>query len=114
MGFLKWPQEVQARLEARSEQQGKEVADAIIRSTQEGRGLWIFLQIPAAIVAAGFGPSILGAALHTNLPFPFFLLLAAASGIAWWNWSFAKKHPILAIILLVVGIPAALEVASKL
>ena len=115
MGFLKWPQELHARLEARSEQQGKEVADAILRSTSQGRGLWIFIQLPGAMVAAAFAPAIIAAALHVKIPDLLYFFLAIAAGVAWWKWPFAKEHPVIStFVLLPVGIPLLLEVAGKL
>ncbi|MEY4592186.1 MAG: hypothetical protein RIR18_1081 [Pseudomonadota bacterium] len=105
------PENIHRRLEQRSEEQGRALADSIVNSTRQGRGFWIFLLIPGWVMLF----SSVAATAQTLLGLNFFISLLAGLAVAvfWWKHEFTYQHPFKSWVLASFGLPILLGVTGN-
>lgn len=88
---------ISERLEARSQQQGEELANRILVSTSQGRGLWFVVLWPAWILIFAFSGTLFASVLTKfglKPPFSYFGFVGGfIFARAWYFWSFTIRHP---------------------
>lgn len=107
----KIPQEIHRRLEQRSEEKGRELADDIIASTRGGRGLWIFLLLPAWVMVFAVTASV--AQAFWGIPLLVGAIAGAVTAMIWWKLEFTRRHPFLSSTAACIGLPALIVFAGK-
>lgn len=109
--LLKIPQNIHRGLEQRSNEKGQEVANAIIASTSQGRGLWIFLLFPSWFMVFASVISI----THTFLDIPYWAggIAGLISAVSWWELKFTREHPFWSSMLPYIGLMVLIVLAGK-
>lgn len=109
--LLKIPENIHRGLEQRSNEKGQEFADAVIASTSQGRGLWIFLLLPASIMVFAVGGSV--AHLFLHIPYWAAAIAGLICAAFWWDWKFTQEHPFWSSMLAYIGLPILLVMLGK-
>lgn len=90
---------------------GQELADAVISRTSQGRGLWLFLLIPAGFMVFAVGTSV----THVFLDMPYWA--AAIAGLIcsgfWWELQFTRAHPFWSSAFAYIGLPMLMVMLGK-
>jgi hypothetical protein len=88
---------ISERLEARSQRQGEELANRILASTSQGRGLWLVILLPAWILIFAFSGVLFSSVLTKFGLKPPISYAGFVGGFlfarAWYFWSFTIRHP---------------------
>ncbi len=100
------------RMDARSEEKGRRMADSIIRGTSRGRGVWCILLWTAWFMIFVFVGSLCVAMLEQfGVPPPFHwagMLGGAIVAAIWYDAEFTREHPFLSFLLGGFGVPLIL------
>lgn len=88
---------INQRLEAHSQRQGEELANRLISSTSQGRGLWVFLLWPVWVLIAAFSSAFFVVLLQKFGVKPPLAYAGYVGGLlfarAWYQWDFTARHP---------------------
>lgn len=99
----KIPAAIHQRLEQRSHERGRQLADSLISSTSQGKGLWVIVLVPAWIMVVAV------TAVAVQLFFGGNLLVGLVAGVVaavvWWQHDFTQQHPFLSSLAAYFALP---------
>ena len=94
--------------ERNAERQGQELADSLISSTRNGRGLWIFILWPAWLLIMAFSGTFARLFLEKSIGISspeslFGYLLGGLIAIWWYKTNFTRRHPFVSSVVSYFG-----------
>lgn len=93
---------LEEKMQKNSERKGEELANRIISSTANGRGLWIFILYPAFLTITITISSIINILFGVSLFIS--LIISAISSYFWYKANFTILHPFWSSILTITAI----------
>lgn len=95
---------INEHFERKAQEQGEEIANRVISSTSQGRGLWFIILWPAWLLILVFSGSFLKVAienlLSVNEPLSWIGFIGGfAFAVSWYKWDYTIKHPFLGSIV---------------
>lgn len=100
------PENIHRRLEQRSQERGQELADSIVNSTRQGRGLWVLLLIHGWVMLFATVSAVSQTLFGLNVLLSFAAGLVVA--VFWWKHEFTYQHPFKSWVLAAFGVPILL------
>lgn len=111
---------INEHLERRSQERGEELANRVISSTSQGRGLWFIILWPAWLLIFAFSGSFLKIVIEkifsVSEPLSWIGLLGGvAFAVSWYKWDYTIRHPFLGSMVGYFGtVLGVLFLADKL
>ena len=109
--LLKMPKAIGQHLEQRSEERGQQLANSLIESTSQGRGLWVFLLLPAWFMVFAATAAILQT--YMRLPLMLGAVVGVVFSVLWWKHTFTRCHPFFSSCAALFGLPILVIFAGK-
>ncbi|MFK7865826.1 MAG: hypothetical protein AB8B77_00125 [Alphaproteobacteria bacterium] len=95
---------VNEHFERKAQKRGEEIANRVIHTTSQGRGLWFIILWPAWLLILIFSSSFIKVAIEQILligePLSWVGFLGGfAFAVAWYKWSYTIKHPFISSVI---------------
>jgi len=86
--------------ERKSQERGEELANRVISSTSQGRGLWFIILLPAWLLIFAFSGSFFKVGIEhmfsVNAPLSWVGFIGGfAFAVSWYKWDYTIRHPFL-------------------
>jgi len=103
---------INEHFERKAQERGEALANRIISSTSQGRGLWFIILGPVWFIifvfSGVFAESIMKNALSLEPPISWLSwLVGYAFATAWYKWGFTIRHPFLSSVVATIGLGVA-------
>lgn len=91
---------INEHFERKAQERGEELANRVIHSSAQGRGLWVFILWPAWLMIFAFSGIFLKVAIKNlfsvSEPLSWIGLLGGfAFAVSWYKWNYTIRHPFL-------------------
>lgn len=91
---------INEHFESKSQERGEELANRVISSTSQGRGLWFIFLWPAWLLIFAFSGSFIKVAIEQifsiSEPLSWIGFLGGyVFALSWYKWSYTIRHPFL-------------------